>query len=139
MPKDLNKNSEETSSEKLSNKVHQHDSECPVTCALGLIGAKWKILIVYHLMQGTKRFNELQKLLPGITQKMLAMRLRELEKDQLIERKVYAVIPPKVEYTLTLLGQSLEKMIEHVKSWGNDLSDLAAASKIKRRKKKEEK
>ena len=93
---------------------------CPVTAALELIGAKWKIVILHHLFSGTKRFGELQKLLPGITQKMLAMRLRELEKDQMIERKVYPVVPPKVEYTLTEKGESLELLIKQLRSWGVD-------------------
>ena len=108
-----------------------HDPKCPVSAALKLIGAKWKIVILYNLMQGTKRFGELQKLLPGITQKMLAMRLRELEQDQMVERKVYAVVPPKVEYTLTDLGRSLKTVIEEMHSWGSDLKKPVIKKKKK--------
>ncbi len=107
---------------------------CPVTAALELIGAKWKVLIVHHLFSGTKRFGELQKLLPGITQKMLAMRLRELEKDQMVERKVYPVVPPKVEYTLTEKGESLELLIEQVRNWGADIVAPKISKKLKKPK-----
>lgn len=95
-----------------------YDHQCPVGAALNIIGAKWKILILYYLLPGTKRFSELQKLLPGITQKMLALRLRELETDRILTRKVYAVVPPKVEYSLTEFGRSLEPVIVKVGSWG---------------------
>jgi len=119
----------------IKNHVHSEDeTQCPVVTALNLIGSKWKIVIIYNLMDGMKRFNELQKLLPGITQKMLAMRLRELEKDGIIDRKIYAVVPPKVEYTLTSFGQSLEKMIEQVKSWGLDINNLSKQKKSKNKK-----
>ena len=99
-----------------------YDDQCPVGAALNIIGAKWKIMILYFLMEGTKRFSELQKRLPGITQKMLAMRLRELENDRIIARKVYAVVPPKVEYSLTEFGRSLEPVIKRLSEWGEELS-----------------
>ncbi len=119
----------------IENHVHSEgETQCPVVTALSLIGSKWKIVIIYNLLSGMKRFNELQKLLPGITQKMLAMRLRELEKDGIIDRKVYAVVPPKVEYTLTSFGQSLEKMIEQVKSWGLDINNFNQQKKSKNKK-----
>lgn len=107
---------------------------CPVTAALELIGAKWKMLILHQLLDGTKRFGELQKLLLGITQKMLAARLRELERDKLISRKVYPVVPPKVEYSLTELGQSLESLIAPLKVWGENW--LEAKQKQKKLRKK---
>lgn len=102
--------------------ANDYDHGCPVGAALNIIGAKWKMLILYHLMQGTKRFSELQKGLPGITQKMLALRLRELEEDQILTRKVYAVVPPKVEYSLTEFGRSLKPVISKVCRWGEQLN-----------------
>lgn len=120
---------------------HIHDpneTRCPVTTVLNLIGAKWKLMILYQLMQGMKRFNELQKLLPGITQKMLAMRLRELEKDEIVTRKIYAVVPPKVEYSLTEFGESLKQIIEPMKLWGLELNkaqDELEAEKLKKSQK----
>ncbi len=95
-------------------------------------------MILYQLMQGMKRFNELQKLLPGITQKMLAMRLRELEKDEIVTRKIYAVVPPKVEYSLTEFGESLKQIIEPMKLWGLELNkaqDELEAEKLKKSQK----
>jgi len=95
-------------------------------------------MILYQLMQGMKRFNELQKLLPGITQKMLAMRLRELEKDEIVTRKIYAVVPPKVEYSLTEFGESLKQIIEPMKLWGLELNkaqDEREAEKLKKSQK----
>lgn len=97
-----------------------YDEQSPVAVTLNIIGAKWKIMILVLLMKGTMRFSELQRNLPGITQKMLAMRLREMEHDQLVKRKVYAVVPPKVEYSLTEFGQSLEPVIKRLSKWGEE-------------------
>lgn len=94
------------------------DSSCPVGAALNVIGAKWKIMILFCLLKGTQRFSELQRKLPGITQKMLAMRLRELEKDRVVHRHVYPVVPPKVEYSLTEFGETLRPVIKSVCDWG---------------------
>lgn len=93
---------------------------CPVGIFLDLIGGKYKGLILWHLMTGGCRFNELQKFIPQATPKMLTQQLRELEKDKLIKRKVYPVIPPKVEYTLTILGQSLQPLLQSMFAWGNE-------------------
>ena len=73
---------------------------CPVEATLDVVGGKWKPLILYYLSGGTKRFGELKKLLPDITQRMLTLQLRELEQDQIVQRQVYAEVPPKVEYSL---------------------------------------
>lgn len=93
---------------------------CPVETTLTLIGDKWKVLILRDLFTGTKRFSELKKSLNGVTQKMLTQQLRSLEQDEIIERKVYPVVPPKVEYSLTPLGRSLEPIIDSLRKWGED-------------------
>lgn len=92
----------------------------PVEATISIIGCKWKILIIQELLNGTKRFGELKKSVKGITQKVLTSKLRELEEDGLLERKIYPQIPPKVEYTLTDVGYSLRAVIEALKEWGKD-------------------
>ncbi|PCJ20398.1 MAG: transcriptional regulator [Candidatus Cloacimonadota bacterium] len=94
---------------------------CPVEIALGLIGGKWKGVILYHLIDGKKRFNELHKFMPIVTQRMLTKQLRELEADGLIHREVYKVVPPKVEYSLTEKGKPLEAIILALEQWGKTL------------------
>lgn len=96
---------------------------CPVTATVDAIGGKWKPLIVHYLLQGTCRFGELRRHLPAVTQQMLTLQLRELERDGLVHREVYAVVPPKVEYSLTPLGQSLRPVIEQMTAWGRDYLD----------------
>ena len=89
-----------------------------VEAALDELGGKWKPLILYILTDGKLRFNEINKLLPSITQRMLTKQLRELEKDGLINRKVYAEVPPKVEYSLTEKGDSVIPILESLCDWG---------------------
>ena len=92
---------------------------CPVEATIQLIGGKYKVVIIWYLSEnGVLRYNELQKLLLGVTPKMLISQLRELEEDKLIKRKVYAVVPPKVEYSLTELGKSLIPILQEMKTWG---------------------
>ena len=91
---------------------------CPVEATLDLIGGKYKALILWHLIDNTLRFNEIGKLIPKATPKMLTQQLRELENDNLITRKVYPVVPPKVEYELTELGQSVIPNINDLSQWG---------------------
>ena len=95
-------------------------TNCPVAATLDAIGGKYKALILWHLLDGTRRFGELRKLIPQTTQKMLTQQLRELESDNLITRKVYPVVPPKVEYTLSDLGQSLQPILNAMREWGTD-------------------
>jgi DNA-binding HxlR family transcriptional regulator len=90
----------------------------PVTTTLGVIGGKWKLLILFHLSKHTYRFSELMKLMPGITQKMLTQQLRQLEDNHLIKRKVYPVVPPKVEYSMTEYGKTLEPILKSMYAWG---------------------
>lgn len=89
-----------------------------VEAALDELGGKWKPLILYVLIGGKLRFNEINKLLPSITQRMLTKQLRELEKDSLIHREVYAEVPPKVEYCLTEKGDSVIPVLEALCEWG---------------------
>ena len=91
---------------------------CPVEASLGVIGGKWKGVILYHLLSRTLRFNELRRIMPGITQRMLTKQLRELEADRLIARKVYAEVPPKVEYAMTEYGRTLAPVIHALRAWG---------------------
>jgi DNA-binding HxlR family transcriptional regulator len=91
---------------------------CPVEITLDVIGGKWKCVILWWLSQGTKRFNELKNLIPGITQKILTERLRELEQDGLVKRQVYAEAPPRVEYSLTQRGKSLGPITDLMCQWG---------------------
>jgi DNA-binding HxlR family transcriptional regulator len=93
--------------------------ECRVGDALNIIVGKWKPIILLHLFEnGTMRFNELKRIMPGITQKMLTQQLRELEEEDLIHREVYPQVPPKVEYSITEYGQSIEPVLEVMHEWG---------------------
>lgn len=90
---------------------------CPVDAALSIVGGKYKVVILYHLIDGTLRFHELQKLIPNATPKMLTQQLRELEKSGLISRKVYPVVPPKTEYSLSDFGKTLIPALEELCKW----------------------
>jgi len=91
---------------------------CAVEATLDLIDGKWKGVILFHLQAGTQRFGELRRRMPGITQRMLTKQLRALEVDNLVIRKVYAEVPPRVEYTLSETGESLRPVIETLRQWG---------------------
>ncbi|WP_144240627.1 winged helix-turn-helix transcriptional regulator [Paenibacillus sabinae] len=91
---------------------------CPVKTTLDVIGGKWKAIILYHLIDGPKRFNEFRRLYPGMTQFMLTLQLRELERDGIIHREVYKQVPPKVEYSLTEFGTTLKPIILAMLNWG---------------------
>ena len=94
--------------------------ECPVETALTLMGDKWKVLIVRDLLTGTKRFGELKRSLNGISQKVLTQHLRIMEENGLVHRKVYAEVPPRVEYSLTELGHSLKQIHDAMWRWGEE-------------------
>lgn len=101
----------------MKNKLEKYN--CPLGLTLGVIGGKYKVMIIWFLYQNkVLRYNELQKTIHGITPKMLIAQLRELENDGIVERKVYPVVPPKVEYFLTAKGESLIPILLEMKSWG---------------------
>ena len=99
---------------------------CPVETALTLMGDRWKLLIVRDLLTGTKRFGELKNSLNGISQKVLTQHLRAMEENNLINRKVYAQVPPKVEYSLTELGRSLKIIHDAMWQWGEEYKEKIA-------------
>ncbi|MFW5426093.1 MAG: winged helix-turn-helix transcriptional regulator [Methylophagaceae bacterium] len=100
---------------------------CPVTTAIDVIGGKWKVIILYQLRGKTLRFGELKRSIPRITQKMLTHQLRELEADKLITRKVYAEVPPKVEYTSTDLAEKLNPALDLLCDWGGEYQKVHQA------------
>lgn len=94
---------------------------CPVEATLAVIGGKWKGIILYHLLQHeTVRFNALQRAMPRVTRAVLTTQLREMERDNLVRRQVYAEVPPKVEYSLAPLGRSLGPIVEALRDWGRE-------------------
>jgi len=99
-------------------RMQRKDQQCPAERTLDIIGGRWKVLILWQLFQGERRFSELFRALAGITQKMLTQQLRELEKDGIVHRQVYPQIPPKVEYSLTPLGESLRPVVDAMCAWG---------------------
>ncbi len=101
---------------------------CPVETTLTLIGDKWKVLIVRDLLPGTKRFGELKKSIGGVSQKVLTAQLRDMEKNGLVNRVVYAEVPPKVEYSLTALGRSLKPVLDALRNWGEEYKACGAVS-----------
>lgn len=98
---------------------------CPVETTLTLIGNKWKVLIIRDLLTGTKRFGELKKSIGSVSQKVLTSQLRAMEEDGIVHREVYAEVPPRVEYSLTELGWSLQPILDAMVSWGNNYKNQA--------------
>ena len=94
------------------------DTMCSVSKALDVIGGKWKSVALYYLLKGPLRFNQLRRLMPSVTQRMLTLQLRELERDGLLRRTVYPVVPPHVEYALTEKGRTLEPLLIMLRDWG---------------------
>ncbi len=99
--------------------------ECPVATTVQLIGNKWKLLIIRNLRMRPWRFNELQKNLDGISQKVLTDSLRSMEADGLITRTVYAEVPPRVEYSLSELGETMRPILDAMEAWGNSYKSMA--------------
>ncbi len=97
--------------------------QCPVEATLDVIGGKWKGVILFHLRSGTKRFNELRRLMPAVTQRMLTRQLRELEADQIVKRVVYPEVPPRVEYSLSEFGRTLGPILDQLQRWGTSYLD----------------
>jgi len=102
------------------------DYDCPVEVTLDVIGGKWKGMVLHRLIEGTVRFNELRRLIPRITQRMLTLQLRELERDGVIRRTVYAEVPPRVEYELTDFGRSLAPILRLMAEWGGKYRETVA-------------
>lgn len=96
------------------------NSECPITRTMELIGGKWSLPIVYVLMKETKRFKELERSIEGINTRMLVKELKQLEENGIISRKVFAEVPPRVEYSLTEKGQALKNILFEMKTWGKN-------------------
>ncbi|HEV2659048.1 MAG TPA: helix-turn-helix domain-containing protein [Ktedonobacteraceae bacterium] len=96
---------------------------CPVEATLDVIGGKWKGVVLFHLLPGPQRFSALKRLIPTITQRMLTLQLRELEEDGVIHREIYQQIPPKVEYSLTEFGKTLEPIVLTLLKWGEQYTN----------------
>lgn len=93
------------------------DKDCPVRQVINIVGDKWTLPVLYVLNQGTKRYSEIQREIPGISKKMLTQTLRRLESDNILKRKIYPVVPPKTEYDLTAFGKQLIKPLEVLANW----------------------
>lgn len=104
-------------------KIKGRSYHCALDVTMDYIGGKWKTVVLWYLRKDVKRFGELKKHIPGITDKMLTLQLRELENDGIVTRKMYPVVPPKVEYFLTDFGKSLLPVLEEIAKWGRKLSE----------------
>lgn len=104
-------------------------SPCPVSTAISVMGGKWKPLILWVIREEKKRFGEIKRMIPPITQKMLTQHLKELEEDGIVERKVYPLVPPKVEYSLTEYGRSLTPILDAIAAWGEGYQKMHQAQK----------
>jgi len=102
---------------------------CPVEATLDVIGGKWKGVILFHLLPGPQRFSDLKRRLPAITQRMLTLQLRELEEDGVVHREIYRQIPPKVEYSLTEFGKTLEPILLTLLKWGEQYTEQVVERK----------
>ncbi|MFI2855913.1 winged helix-turn-helix transcriptional regulator [Paenibacillus sp. JSM ZJ436] len=108
----------------VKDRINLKEINCHKELTLAVIGGKWKLIILWHLgLEGVKRFGELDRLIPNITQKMLTNQLRELEEDQLVQRVVYPEVPPRVEYSLTPYGQSLMPILNLMYDWGKQYGE----------------
>lgn len=108
----------------MTHKRYDCSAGCPVEATLEVIGGKWKGVVLFHLLEGTHRFSELRRKLPSVTQRMLTKQLRELEEAGLVLRTVYAEVPPRVEYCLTELGETLRPVVAALKAWGDAHGDF---------------
>lgn len=99
------------------------DFGCPVEACLEVIGGKWKGVILFHLLGGTKRFGQLSRLMPAVTQRMLTRQLRELEADGIVVRAAYPEVPPRVEYSLSPFGKTLAPVLQVLRGWGSEYLD----------------
>lgn len=102
----------------MRDQIRHTSVECPTEVALDIVGGKWKLVILEHLIDGVQRFGQLQRAMPAVTARMLTRQLRELEADGLVLRTVYTQVPPKVEYSLTDTGRSLKPLLAQLRAWG---------------------
>ena len=113
----------------MQHEIDKIEKKCGVPIAIDVMGGKWKPMILYCLLvYGPQRFGELSRLMPNATQRMLTLQLRELEADGIIHREIYKQVPPKVEYSLTAFGQTLEPILRLMKEWGERYAELMAPS-----------
>ena len=110
-----------------TSKAACHESWCPIERTLGVIGGVWKVIIIRELLTGTKRYGHLHRTIGGVTHKMLTQQLRELERDGILHREVYKQVPPKVEYSLTEDGRSLNAALAPLGAWGTARAQRLAA------------
>src|SRR5258708_5060502 len=103
-------------------------AKCGVETTIAVVGGKWKPMILYALLSGPRRFGELNRLIPEVTQRMLTLQLRELEEDGVISREVYKQVPPKVEYSLTPFGRTIEPILLLMEQWGEQYANMGATS-----------
>ncbi|WP_418957654.1 winged helix-turn-helix transcriptional regulator [Streptomyces tritici] len=116
----------------MTNPARQGPYFCGIDAAMDVVSGKWKSLILWELHEnGTRRFAELRRGLPGVSEKMLVQHLREMEEDGLVHRKVHAVVPPKVEYSLTEHGVSLNTALESLAQWGRERIDRIGAERVR--------
>ena len=105
----------------VSKRTEDVSDRCPMRTAIAVLAGKWKPLIVYYLRSGTKRFSEMRRLIPEVSQQVLTQQLRELEEDGIVTRAIYPVIPPKVEYALSPLGDQLGPIVDLLARWGEEI------------------
>lgn len=110
---------------------HQHNFSCPIGNTLGIIAGRWKPEILWHLKTDVMRFNQLQRAIGGVSQKMLTQQLRELQRDGLVVRTQYEEIPPRVEYALTELADSLKPLFESIVNWSDEHEDAIHKARLK--------
>lgn len=117
-------------------KLYGEEYHCALDVTMDYIAGKWKTVVLWYLKKDKKRYGELRKLIPDITEKMLSLQLKQLEKDGIVLRKVYAEIPPRVEYSLTTFGKTLIPVIEAIAKWGRALAEKDGELVEKQRTKK---
>ena len=116
--------------------LNGREFHCAMDITMNYIGGKWKTVVLWYLRKDKKRFSELKRLIPNITEKMLSLQLKNLENDGIVGRKLYAEVPPKVEYFLTDFGKSLIPMLEEIARWGRNLGESRGKMVDIERKKK---